>query len=50
MAVALHAKDPGQVYGATRSGQIFGTQDGGRTWHEYPLPDGTQDVYAVACA
>lgn len=50
MAVALHPKDPGQVYGATRSGQIFGTQDGGQTWHEYSLPDGTRDVYAVACA
>ncbi|MBI4611555.1 MAG: hypothetical protein HY726_21400 [Candidatus Rokubacteria bacterium] len=49
MALALHPKDPGQVYCATRNGQVFGTQDGGRTWHEYPLPDGTQDVYALAC-
>jgi photosystem II stability/assembly factor-like uncharacterized protein len=50
MAVALHPTDPDQVYGVTRCGQVFGTQDGGRTWHEYPLPAGTQDAYAVACA
>ena len=49
MAMALHAKDPNQVYCATRSGQVFGTQDGGGSWHEYPLPDGVADVYAVAC-
>jgi photosystem II stability/assembly factor-like uncharacterized protein len=49
MAVALHPHDSGQVYCATRSGQVFGTQDGGSTWHEYPLPAGIQDVYAVAC-
>jgi photosystem II stability/assembly factor-like uncharacterized protein len=50
MAVALHAKDADQVYCATRSGQVFGTQDGGRSWRDYPLPAGTQDVYALACA
>ncbi len=49
MSVALHPKDPDQVYCATRGGQVFGTQDGGRTWQEYPLPDGVADVYAVAC-
>jgi photosystem II stability/assembly factor-like uncharacterized protein len=49
MAVALHAEDPDQVYCATRHGQVFGSQDGGRSWHDYPLPAGTQDVYALAC-
>lgn len=49
MALALHAKDPNQVYCATRGGQVFGTQDGGASWREYPLPDGVQDVYAVKC-
>src|SRR2546427_118342 len=49
MAMALHAKDPNQVYCTTRSGQVFGTQDGGGSWREYPLPDGVADVYAVAC-
>jgi photosystem II stability/assembly factor-like uncharacterized protein len=49
MAVALHRRDPDQVYCVSRSGQVFGTQDGGRTWTEQHLPDGVQDVYAVAC-
>jgi photosystem II stability/assembly factor-like uncharacterized protein len=50
MAVALHATDPAQIYGATRSGQVFGTQDGGATWREYRLPAGARDVYTIACA
>jgi photosystem II stability/assembly factor-like uncharacterized protein len=50
MAVALHPRDPDQVYCVSRAGQVFGTQDDGRTWHEHRLPDGVQDVYAVACA
>src|SRR5262245_2318742 len=49
MTMALHAKDPAQVYCATRGGQVFGTQDGGRTWSEYPLPEGVADVYTVVC-
>jgi photosystem II stability/assembly factor-like uncharacterized protein len=49
MAVALHPRDADQIYGATRSGQVFGTRDGGRTWHESRLPAGVQDVYAIAC-
>ena len=49
MAVALHRADPNQVYCVSRGGQVFGTQDGGRTWSEQHLPDGVQDVYTVAC-
>lgn len=49
MGVALHAKDAGQVYCATRHGQVFGTHDAGRTWRESLLPEGIQDVYAIAC-
>ena len=50
MALALHPKDPAQVYCTTRGGQVFGTQDGGRSWREYAMPDGIQDVYTVAAA
>jgi hypothetical protein len=50
MSVALHRADPQQIYCNSRGGQVFGTQDGGATWHEYPLPAHIQDVYAVACA
>ncbi|HLF77227.1 MAG TPA: hypothetical protein VJB57_07000, partial [Dehalococcoidia bacterium] len=49
MAVALHSRDAGQVYCASRSGQVFGTRDGGKTWREDRLPDGVRDVYAIAC-
>jgi photosystem II stability/assembly factor-like uncharacterized protein len=50
MSVALHAKDPEQIYCVSRCGQVFGTQDGGQRWQEYPLPEGTADAYTVACA
>ena len=49
MAVALHPRDPDQVYCASRSGQVFGTEDGGRTWREDRLPPGVGEVYAIAC-
>lgn len=49
MAVALHPRDPDQVYCASRSGQVFGTEDGGRTWREERLPGGVGEVYAIAC-
>jgi photosystem II stability/assembly factor-like uncharacterized protein len=49
MAVALHPRDPRQVWAAAREGQVFGTADGGATWEEHPLPAGCRDVYAIAC-
>src|SRR6476646_10750072 len=39
MGVAVHPRDPNQVYGASRFGQVFGTQDGGRSWSESRLPE-----------
>ena len=48
MGLTLHPRDPDQVYCASRCGQVFGTQDGGRTWSESSLP-GIDDVYAIAC-
>jgi photosystem II stability/assembly factor-like uncharacterized protein len=49
MAVALHPRDPDQVYALSRCGQVFGTADGGRTWREDRLPAGVEDAYAIAC-
>jgi photosystem II stability/assembly factor-like uncharacterized protein len=49
MAVALHPRDAGSVYCVSRTGQVFGTEDAGRTWSENRLPDGVSDVYAIAC-
>src|SRR5229473_3862402 len=49
MGVIAHPKDPDQVYGVSRVGQVFGTQDGGKSWSESRLPEGVRDCYAVAC-
>jgi len=49
MQLALHARDPAQIYGAARNGQIIGTEDGGRSWQEHRLPEGCADVYGIAC-
>lgn len=49
MAVALHGQDPDQIYCVSRCGQVFGTRNGGRTWQQSLLPEGVQDVYAIAC-
>jgi len=49
MSVALHQKDPNQVYlGARYDGEIYGTEDGGSTWHAAPLPAGVKDIYSLA--
>lgn len=50
MTVALSRQDPQVVYCATRKGQVFGTPDGGASWNEFSLPEGRQDVYAIACS
>ena len=32
----------------SRVGQVFGTQDGGKSWSESRLPEGVRDAYCVA--
>jgi photosystem II stability/assembly factor-like uncharacterized protein len=49
MSVSLHHGDAKQVYVAARYGEVFGTQDGGDTWRDMPLPAGVQHIYALAC-
>jgi photosystem II stability/assembly factor-like uncharacterized protein len=49
MTVAASARDPDRVYCAARRGQVFGTEDGGASWVQRPLPAGVEGVYAVAC-
>ena len=50
MAVSEHPADPARLCCVTRGGQVFATEDSGGSWHEYRLPDGVEDVYAIACA
>jgi photosystem II stability/assembly factor-like uncharacterized protein len=49
MVVAPHPRDSDRIYCTTRGGQVFGTEDGGGSWHEYRLPEGVHEVYALAC-
>src|SRR5437763_760208 len=49
MGVAPHPRDPAQVYAVSKSGQVFGTRDGGESWRETRLPQGIGDCYAIAC-
>jgi photosystem II stability/assembly factor-like uncharacterized protein len=49
MSVALHQKDPNQVYlGARYDGEVYGTVDGGDTWAAMPLPAEVKDIYSLA--
>ena len=49
MKIALSPRNPQRAYAAARRGQILGTEDGGETWREHPLPANVQGVYALAC-
>ncbi len=48
MTVAESAATPDRVWCAARRGQVFGTQDGGKTWNQYMLPPKGAGVYALA--
>jgi photosystem II stability/assembly factor-like uncharacterized protein len=47
MIIAESPSDPDCVFCATRRGQVFGTEDGGKHWREDPLPDGVEGVYGL---
>jgi photosystem II stability/assembly factor-like uncharacterized protein len=47
MIIAASTQTPERVYCAARRGQVFGTEDGGKSWQTYPLP--AEGVYALAC-
>ena len=49
MVVAESRSDPDTVWCGARAGQVFGTEDGGRSWRDLPLPAGTSGIYAMAC-
>jgi photosystem II stability/assembly factor-like uncharacterized protein len=49
MGVAVHPRDPQQVVGVSKTGQVFTTGDGGDSWNGQRLPAGAGDCYAVAC-
>jgi len=51
MSIGLHQSDPKQVYiGARYDGEVFGTQDAGKTWQAMPLPGEVQHIYSWPAA
>ena len=48
MIIAPSVSSHDRVYCAARRGEILGTDDGGKSWREYPLPADVQGVYALA--
>ena len=49
MSVCVSRDDPERVYFAARLGQVFGTEDGGKTWQAMPMPAGVVDMRSVVC-
>lgn len=49
MQVAPSPSNPDEVWCATRRGDVWGTVDGGVTWHAHPLPEGGRDIYTLVC-
>ncbi|MES2563707.1 MAG: hypothetical protein V4637_13405 [Pseudomonadota bacterium] len=50
MSVTVNRADPKRVYCVSRCGEVFGTEDEGVSWREYPLPPNVlQRVRAIAC-
>jgi photosystem II stability/assembly factor-like uncharacterized protein len=50
MIIAESPANADRLYCATRKGQVLGTEDGGKHWRAYQLPDGVEGVYALAAA
>ena len=49
MGVAPNPADRARVHCVTRRGQTFSTDDGGASWRELPLPEGSGAAVAIAC-
>jgi photosystem II stability/assembly factor-like uncharacterized protein len=49
MGVAPNPADRSRIHCVTRQGQTFSTDDGGSSWRELPLPEGSGAAVAIAC-
>ena len=49
-AIAFDERQPKRMYCATSGGEVFASEDGGKSWGERSLPDGATQVYAMGCA
>ena len=46
--IAFDEHQPSRICCATNSGEVFDSQDGGKTWSAHPLPEGATQIYALA--
>ena len=49
MGVAPNPDYPSRIHCVARQGQTFSTDDGGASWRELPLPEGSGAAVAIAC-
>ncbi|MFV0298248.1 MAG: WD40/YVTN/BNR-like repeat-containing protein [Hyphomicrobiaceae bacterium] len=48
MSIGLNAGNPDEIYlGARYKGEVFATQDGGKTWNAMHIPGPIKDIYCV---
>ena len=50
VGIAIKPENPEELYFCTRRGQVFGSQDGGASWSEHPLPEQATKVICIAAA
>jgi photosystem II stability/assembly factor-like uncharacterized protein len=49
-ALAFDERQPRRMFAATSGGEVFASEDGGKSWAGRHLPEGATQVYAMACA
>jgi len=49
-AVAFDERQPRRMFCASSGGEVFASEDAGKSWTARPLPDAATQVYAMACA
>jgi len=49
-AIAFDERQPRRMYCASGAGEVFASEDAGKSWAARPLPAGATQVYAMACA
>ena len=49
-AIVFDERQPRRMYCATNGGEVFASEDAGKSWAARPLPEGATQVYAMGCA
>ena len=47
--VAINTARPSQIYCCTSDAEVFGSQDGGKSWTATPLPQPAREARALVC-